>query len=102
MYHTYGMIYPVSYYMIHILWVDRIIRLPSLGSSFGCFEVDFFLEIGSAVSFCDFVSFLGVSLCVFFGESFGCGVALPELDFFAFSAFTVLVFLENTGFSSGI
>ena len=88
--------------MIHILWVDRIIRLPSLGSSFGCFEVDFFLEIGSAVSFCDFVSFLGVSLCVFFGESFGCGVALPELDFFAFSAFTVLVFLENTGFSSGI
>ena len=82
-----------------MLYGCKNVDLPSFDSSFGCFVVDFFLEIGSAVSFCDF---LGVSLCVFFGESFGCGVALPELGFLAFSAFTVLVFLENTGFSSGI
>ena len=89
---------------IYLLYINEYknVDLPSLDSSLGCFVVDFFLAIGSAVSFCDFISFLGVSLCVFFGESFGCGVALPELGFLAFSAFTVLVFLENTGFSSGI
>lgn len=73
-----------------------------MGSSFGALEVDFFLETDSDVSFCDFMSFLGVSFGVFVGESFDCGVVLPELGFLAFSALTVLVCLENTGLSSDI